>query len=27
LPDVEHLLSVQATLKDVFAFFDQAAME
>ena len=27
LPDVEHLLSVQATLKDVFAFFDEAAKE
>ncbi len=27
LPDVEHLLSVQATLNDVFAFFDEAAKE
>ncbi len=27
LPDFEHLLSVQTSLKDVFAFFDEAARE
>ena len=27
LPDVEHLLSVQASLQDVFAFFDESAKE
>ena len=26
-PDVEHLLSVQVGLKEVFAFFDAAAQE